>query len=136
MTAYHVSRDPTAVGLAQVLEQLLLTSSLDPRRAHKLRRLNGTVMLTASDAGVSVVLDFHCDEGVLVRRASPKRCTDVSIVTTTAWLTAMPRVPRIAGLTNPFTPEGRAFMRAVRRKEIAITGYRNLSLLRGTAAVL
>lgn len=136
MTVYRVSRAPNAVGLAQVLEQLLVNSSLDPRRARTLRRLNGTVTLTASDADVSVVLDFRRGEGVAVRQPSPERGTDVTIVTTTAWLTAMPDVPRIAGLTNPFTPEGRAFMRAVRRKEIAITGYRHLGLLRGTAAVL
>ncbi len=136
MSPYRVSRDEDAVGLAQVLEQLLVTSSLDPRKAGTLRRLDGTVTLTARDADVSVALVFRRGEGVVVRRGSSVQDTDVSIVTTTQWLTAMPNVPRIGGLTNPFTPQGRAFMKAVRTKDVHIAGYRHLGLLRGVAVVL
>jgi hypothetical protein len=123
-----VLADPEAGGLDAMLAALLTSAIERPEKARVLDAMNGTVTIAVPDAEVEVGLRFS--NGVCRVHAGAIAGSKVRIEMPSETLMAFSMIPLLYGMPSPLTPEGRAFNRALLKRQVRISGLRHLTLIR------
>ena len=130
----RVVLDDGAEGLAAMLAALLSAAAEDPAKVRVLDAASGTVTVAVPDAGVEAGLRFL--RGTCRVSASAVPGADVRIEMPSETLLSFSSIPLRHGLPSPRAPEGRAFLRALLRREVRVGGLRHLGLLRQVTTLL
>lgn len=126
--------DPDAAGLDAMLAALLSAAASDPAKARVLDATSGTVTIAVPDAEVEVGLRFA--RGVCRVSSAAVPGSTVRIEMPADTLLAFPAIPLRYGLPSVRTPEGRAFVAKLLRREVRITGLRHVGLIRQVNTLL
>lgn len=122
-----VLADPEAAGLATMLHGLLEAAVAQPAKAAVLDAMSGTVTIAVPDAEVEVGLRFGGGVCRVSGEAIPGSKVRVEMPSDT--LLAFSSIPLLWGMPSVRTPEGRAFVAQLLRREVRITGLWHLRLV-------
>lgn len=117
----YVTTDPDLEGLGAMLADLVRGNlERDPGRVRLLRGVTGTINVVVRDADVEVGLEFAA--GCLHVFGKPFRRAGLEIVTDAETLMSLSAVPLWFGQPDLRTPEGRAVLGKLLRRDLRVKG--------------
>ncbi len=125
--AQVVLADPEDAGLDAMLAALIDGAVRQPAKAKVLDAMSGTVTVAVPDAEVEVGLRFGNGVCRVSRGGIPGSKVRIEMPSDT--LMAFSTIPLMWGMPSVRTPEGRAFVTQLLRREVRITGLRHLRLI-------
>jgi hypothetical protein len=126
--------DQDAAGLPAMVGGLLAAAAEDPAKARILDSMRGTVTIVIPDAGAEIGLRFL--SGVCRVHGAPIPGSDVRIEAGADQLLGLTNAPTLLGLPSPFAAAGRDVARRLWRREIRVSGFRHVTLVRQLTTVL